>query len=159
MGSIPGLRRSPGEWKGYPLQYFGHCIVHGVTKSWTRLSNFHFHRQVDFNFLRKLHTVLYSSCTFCFHQQRKIVLISPHPRQHLSFVLLIIAKLTGKHCFLTVVLFCKSLVIKDSEHLLIYLQEQVGEKLHDIDLGSDFLCMTLKHRQQKLKQMSRTITN
>ena len=43
--SIPGSGRSPGEGKGYPLQYSGlensmDCIVHGVTKSWTRLSNF-----------------------------------------------------------------------------------------------------------------------
>ena len=47
LGSIPGLERSPGEGKGYPLQYSGlensmDCIVHGVAKSWTRLSNFHF---------------------------------------------------------------------------------------------------------------------
>ena len=47
LGSIPGLGRSPGEGKGYPLQYSGlensmDCIVHGVTKSWTRLSDFHF---------------------------------------------------------------------------------------------------------------------
>ena len=35
--SIPGLGISPGEKKSYPLQY----LVHGVTKSWTRLSNFH----------------------------------------------------------------------------------------------------------------------
>ena len=47
LGLIPGLGRSPGEGKGYPLQYSGlenfmDCIVHGVTKSWTRLSNFHF---------------------------------------------------------------------------------------------------------------------
>ena len=46
-GSIPGLGRSPGEGKGYPLQYSGlensmDCIVQGVTKSQTRLSNFHF---------------------------------------------------------------------------------------------------------------------
>ena len=46
--SIPGLGRSPGEEKSYPLQYSGlensmDCIVHGVTKSWTQLSNFHFH--------------------------------------------------------------------------------------------------------------------
>ena len=45
--SIPGLGRSPGEGKDYLLQYSGlensmDCIVHGVTKSWTRLSNFHF---------------------------------------------------------------------------------------------------------------------
>ena len=48
LGSIPGLGRSPGEGKGYPLQYSGlensmDYIVHGITKSWTRLSNFHSH--------------------------------------------------------------------------------------------------------------------
>ena len=47
LGSIPGLRRSFGEGKGYPLQYSGlensrDCIVLGVTKSWTQLSDFHF---------------------------------------------------------------------------------------------------------------------
>ena len=48
LGLIPGLRRSPGEGKDYPLQYSGlensmDCIVHRVTKSQTRLSDFHFH--------------------------------------------------------------------------------------------------------------------
>ena len=47
-GSILGLGRSPGEGKGYPLQYSGleNCLdytVHGVTGSQTRLSDFHFH--------------------------------------------------------------------------------------------------------------------
>ena len=47
LGLIPALGRSPGEGKGYPLQYSGLensmvCIVHGVAKSQTRLSNFHF---------------------------------------------------------------------------------------------------------------------
>ena len=37
LGSIPGLGRSPGEGKGYPLQYPGlensmDCIVHAVAK-------------------------------------------------------------------------------------------------------------------------------
>ena len=46
LGSIPGLGRSLGEGKGYPLQYFGlenstELIVHKVTKSQTQLSNFH----------------------------------------------------------------------------------------------------------------------
>ena len=46
-GSIPGLGRSTGEGLGYPLQYSGlensmDCIIHGVTKSQTRQSNFHF---------------------------------------------------------------------------------------------------------------------
>ena len=38
LSSIPGLGRSPGEGKGYPLQYSGlensmDCIVHGITES------------------------------------------------------------------------------------------------------------------------------
>ena len=48
LGLIPELGRSPGEGKGYPYQYSGLensmdciCIVHGVTKNWMRLSNFH----------------------------------------------------------------------------------------------------------------------
>ena len=48
LGLIPGLGRSPGEGKGYPLQYS--CLenpmdrgtwwatVHGVAESWTQLS-------------------------------------------------------------------------------------------------------------------------
>ena len=52
LDSIPGLGRSPGEGNGNLLQYS--CLdnpmdrgawwatVHGVAKSWTRLSNFTF---------------------------------------------------------------------------------------------------------------------
>ena len=48
LGLIPWLGRSPGEGKGYPLQYSGlensmDCIVHGVAKSQTRMSKCHFH--------------------------------------------------------------------------------------------------------------------
>ena len=47
LSLIPELGRLPGEGEGYPLQYSGlensmDCTVHGVTKSWTRLSDFHF---------------------------------------------------------------------------------------------------------------------
>ena len=47
LGLIPGLGRPLGEGKGYPLQYFGlenstDYTVHGVAKSRTPLSNFHF---------------------------------------------------------------------------------------------------------------------
>ena len=44
LGSIPGLGRSPGGGHGKPLQYSYlensvDCIVHGVAKSQTQLSN------------------------------------------------------------------------------------------------------------------------
>ena len=50
LGSIPGFGRSPGEGKCYPHQYSGlenfmDYIVHGVAKSRTQLSNFHFTSQ------------------------------------------------------------------------------------------------------------------
>ena len=44
VGLILGLGRSPGEGNSYPLQYFGlenfmDCIIHGVAKSQTQLTN------------------------------------------------------------------------------------------------------------------------
>ena len=46
LASVPGLGRSPGEGKGYPLQYSGLensvDYSHGVAKSRTWLSDFHF---------------------------------------------------------------------------------------------------------------------
>ena len=44
LGLIPGLERSLGKGKGYPLQYCVlensmNCMVHGVAKSRTQLSN------------------------------------------------------------------------------------------------------------------------
>ena len=60
-GSIPGLGRSPGGGQDNPLQYSflenpvgreaWRFIVHGVTKSWTRLKRLHMHadiKQTDF---------------------------------------------------------------------------------------------------------------
>ena len=46
LGWIPGLGRSPGKGKGYPLQYSGlensmDYIVCAVTKSQTQLNDFH----------------------------------------------------------------------------------------------------------------------
>ena len=45
LDSFPGLGKSPGEGNGYPLQYPGlgnstDYVVHGVTKSQTRLGDF-----------------------------------------------------------------------------------------------------------------------
>jgi len=48
LGLISGLGRSPGEGKGYSLQYSCldnsmDCIANGVAKSQRQLRNFHFH--------------------------------------------------------------------------------------------------------------------
>ena len=48
LGLSPVLGRFPGEGNGYPLRFPGldtsmDCIVLGVTKSQTRLSDFHLH--------------------------------------------------------------------------------------------------------------------
>ena len=53
LGLIPGLGRSPGEGKDYPLQYSDlensmDCIIHEVSKSRTRLSNFTFTLSLSF---------------------------------------------------------------------------------------------------------------
>ena len=52
LGLIPGLGKFPGEGKSYPLQYSGlensmDCIVHGVAKSWTRLTDLTFREKLD----------------------------------------------------------------------------------------------------------------
>ena len=46
LSLILGFGRSLGEGNGYPLQYSGlensmDCIVYGVSKSWTQVSDFH----------------------------------------------------------------------------------------------------------------------
>ena len=53
LGSIPGLGRSLGKGKGYPLQYSGlenprNSIVYGVAKSQRQLSDFQFHFHADY---------------------------------------------------------------------------------------------------------------
>ena len=80
---IPELGRSPGEGDDYPLQYF--CLensvdrgaqqatAHGLAKSLTSMSDFHFHLQiasVPMNFSLALktgvsfssHKVIYITC-------------------------------------------------------------------------------------------------
>ena len=58
LGSIPGLGKSPGERKGYPLQYSGlenstdrgtwQATVYRISKNQTQLSDFHFHFSLSY---------------------------------------------------------------------------------------------------------------
>ena len=66
-----GWEDSPGEGKGHPLRYSGlensiDCIVHGVAKSWTRPSDFHFHFS-GYDKYRILSRYLFSDCLLSAH--------------------------------------------------------------------------------------------
>ena len=70
---MPELGRSPGEGKGYPLQYSGlensmDCIVHRVSKTWTRLSDFHFTFITLYLFFSYLNYIMYRKCNTVFTQ-------------------------------------------------------------------------------------------
>ena len=75
LDSIPELGRSPGEGKGYPLQHSGleksmDCVVHGVAKSRTGLSDFH-------SFLQT-HVLISLFLSFC--RSCSPSFLSPYPR-------------------------------------------------------------------------------
>ena len=71
LDSIPGLGRSPGEGKGYPVQYSGlenstnggawWATVHRVTKSQTQLRDRHTHTDISTDSL--IHQVIFEHLT------------------------------------------------------------------------------------------------
>ena len=74
-----------------------------------------------FNFLRNLHTVFHSGCTFLYWLQRTQGFQLLHILVNTSFVLLMMAILTGVRCYLIEVLICISLLVSDVEHLCMCL--------------------------------------
>ena len=74
LGLIPGLGRSPGEGKGYPLQYPGlensmDCIVLEATKSLTRLIDFDFHLLMVIQIISKFWLLrMTATSSICFQE-------------------------------------------------------------------------------------------
>ena len=76
VGSVPGLGRSPREGRGNSLQYFWlensmdrgvwHAVVHGVTKSWTRLRWLSMHTGMILllYYLKNIFSIFFSSFPF-----------------------------------------------------------------------------------------------
>ena len=110
------LRRSPGEGKGYPLQYSGlensmDSVVHGVTKSQTGLSDFHFH------------TNLPSACTTLhFHEVYKGAYVSACSLALGIFFCIFDNSHPNRYEVVTHCGFgCVSLMISDVEHVFTHL--------------------------------------
>ena len=74
LGSIPGLGRSPGEAKGYPFSFWFSglentmdSMSHGVTKSRTRLRDFHLN-MLMMNIRNTLYLGLPKNRDICYHK-------------------------------------------------------------------------------------------
>ena len=79
LGSIPGLGRFPEKGKGSSLQYSGledsrDCIVHGVTKSQTQLSDFdfHFHLEREYKAVNEALALELGRACFFFHSRSSL---------------------------------------------------------------------------------------
>ena len=121
--SISGLGRSPGEGKGYPLQYSGlessmDSIVHVFAKSRTWQSDFHFHFFLGSNI---------TAAGDCSHEIKSCLLLGRKAVTNLDSILksrditLQTRVCTVKVMVFAIVMYgCESWTIKKAEHQRIY---------------------------------------
>ena len=87
--SIPASGRSPGEGKGYPLQYSGlensmDCIAHGIAKIGTQLSDLHSLRIARQQWLSSNKSLFLHSCQSYVHHN--IIIQAKREQSYLSLV-------------------------------------------------------------------------
>ena len=116
LGWIPGLGRSPGEGKGYPLQHSGlensmDYVAHGVAKRRTQLNNLHFH----FHFFCELfRETLLSPTTDPSHLQIPMVEMYSYPVCPLQLIPK--ASIYGQHMPLQMVLWTRHKHTQNDSH-------------------------------------------
>ena len=149
LGSILGLGRSLGEGKGYPLQHSGlensmNCIVRGVAKSWTRLSDFYIYIYTDGShilfsvslfLLTDVHTqLLIGSFWLMIHNHIQLKVLNYIYQQHPSPTFSLLRSLTQRMTFL----LSNHLSPKLSYcfHLLHSLWYSAGSQVHKFNLIS-----------------------
>ena len=74
LGSVPGLGRSPGDGKGYRLQYSGleysmDCIAHGVKKSLDMTERLSLSLRLLIIYIVIIYIILFGNNIYCVHTQ------------------------------------------------------------------------------------------
>ena len=153
LGLIAGLGRSPGEGKGYPLQYSAleksmDCIVHGVTESdmteWLSLSVIDFY----FNFTVVWKCSLYGFCSvtfanMCFMAQN-VIYLSKSTLLLMDSSILTFILITVLHLFMVLINFVYLNITVYLAYILIVFDMPFKSSIYRWAFCSFFLTICLR---------------